>query len=116
MPRVLAAGIASVSLSVLLIVGAFVSGFIFEALLLDIRKDAFIFAGDVLAALRPADAVTVLIKGTLPGLFTGVICSTCGLNVGPSVTSIPAACRRGLVRSVAALFVITAIVSLLFYL
>ncbi|HAV63053.1 MAG TPA: hypothetical protein DCY13_11895 [Verrucomicrobiales bacterium] len=116
MPRVLAAGISSLCLSVLFIAVAFASGFVFEALLLDVRMDATIFAAEVLGALRPADALTVFTKGTLPGLFIGVICTTAGLNAGPTVTGVPTACRRALVRSVAVLFVISATVSLLAYL
>jgi len=115
MPRVLAAGISSLCLSLVLITVAFASGFVFEAVVEGVRSDAFIFASGVLEALRPADLLTVLIKSVLPGLFTGVICSTAGLNVSASATGVPAACRRGLVRSVAALFMITAITSVLIY-
>ena len=116
LPRVLASGLSSLCLTVLLIGVAFASGFVFEALIEKIRADVFIFTMDVLRAVQPADALTVLIKGLVPGLFTGVICTTCGLNVGTSITAVPAACRHALVRSVAALFVITAGVSFLFYL
>ena len=116
MPRVLAVGIASLCLTVLLIVVAFASGFVFEALLGQIRADFFMFSRDVLQTLRPSDALTVLLKGTLSGLFTGAICSTGGLNARTSATGVPVACRRALVRSAAVLFVISAGVSLLAYL
>ena len=116
MPRVLASGLASLCLSMLLISVAFASGFVFEAMLENVRNDAFTFASSVLEALRPIDVLTVVIKSMLPGLFTGVICSTCGLNVGASATAVPWACRRGLVRSVAALFIINAATSVIVYL
>jgi len=116
MPRVLAAGLGALCLTVLIIGAAFASGFVFEALLGRVRADAFIFTHNVLAALRPADVLAVFIKGALPGFCAGVICVTCGLNAHGSVTSVPTACRRGLVRSLAALFIITAVMSLLLYL
>jgi len=116
MPRVLATGLSTLGLSVWFILVAFASGFVFGSLLGEIRVDALTFGESFAAALQPKDMLNVVLKGLLPGLYTGAICTTCGLNVGGVVSGVPAACRRALVRSVAALFVISALASVLSYL
>ena len=73
------------------------------------------FTNTVLNSLRPQDMVSILAKSILPALFTSASCCIGGLGVG-AVTDIPQATQRALTRSIAGLFVISAIVSLLTYL
>ncbi|RME96676.1 MAG: ABC transporter permease [Verrucomicrobia bacterium] len=115
MPRVAAAAVAALCLTLVLIVVAFASGFVFGSALEHIRSDAFIFTEQVLRALRPADVLTVLFKSVTPAVFTAVICTTTGLNAGAAASDIPLACRRALARSLGALFLINALISALLY-
>jgi ABC-type transporter Mla maintaining outer membrane lipid asymmetry permease subunit MlaE len=59
---------------------------------------------------------SILAKSILPALFTSASCCIGGLGVGGSVTDIPHATQRALTRSIAGLFVVSAVVSLLTYL
>ncbi|MCU0786536.1 MAG: ABC transporter permease [Verrucomicrobia bacterium] len=63
-----------------------------------------------------ADVFNILAKSILPALFASVSCCIGGLGVGESDKEIPQATQRALTRSVAGLFVISAVVSLLTYL
>lgn len=114
-PRVLGAAISIFCLTVLFIVGAFVSGY-FSGLLLGANVGhPGLFTMSVFRAVQPADVFNLLAKTFIPGLVTGAICCTEGLGVSTAVTEVPQAASRALVRSVAALFVISALVSLLTY-
>jgi phospholipid/cholesterol/gamma-HCH transport system permease protein len=70
---------------------------------------------DVLRAIHPVDVFNLMAMTLVPGLMTGIICVISGLSVGSSVTDVPQAVSRGVMGSVAALFVTLAIVSLLTY-
>jgi ABC-type transporter Mla maintaining outer membrane lipid asymmetry permease subunit MlaE len=74
------------------------------------------FTHDTLSALSPADIANLLVKSTLPALLAGCICCAEGLGAGDSNAEVPRACRIGVQRSVIALFVVTACVSVLAYL
>lgn len=74
------------------------------------------FLNGVLGAIRPADIFNLVAKTLLPGLLTGVICVTEGLSVGRAATDVPKAASRGPVRSVGALFLTSALVSVITYL
>ena len=91
------------------------SGYLFGAWLGKGSRDIWFFTNTVLNALRPQDIVCILAKSVLPALFNSASCCIGGLNVG-AVTDIPHATQRALTRSIAGLFVISAVVSLLSYL
>ncbi|MCX7818571.1 MAG: ABC transporter permease [Kiritimatiellae bacterium] len=74
------------------------------------------FVDGIAAAVLPSDVANVLAKTWIPGLLTGVICTLEGLDVQTAWTEIPQAATRGVVRSVAALFLVVVIVSLVTYL
>lgn len=61
------------------------------------------------------DAIGLLVKCLLPALLTAVICSTAGLSVTGGVTEVPLAVKGALARSLGALFLVSAAVSLLTY-
>ena len=116
MPRVLGVAVSTFCLTIVFILVTFVSGYLFAAWMGKGGSDLLLFADTVSSAVRPNDVVSILAKSILPALFAGASCCIGGLGVGKSVTEIPQATQRALTRSVAGLFVISAVVSLLTYL
>ena len=78
-------------------------------------RDLLLLADTVSHAVRPKDMLAILGKSILPALFAGASCCIGGLGVGGSLTEVPQATQRALVRSVAGLFVISTVVSVLTY-
>jgi phospholipid/cholesterol/gamma-HCH transport system permease protein len=116
MPRVLGMAVATFCLTIVFVLVAFVSGFLFAAWMGKGGRDLFLFADTISSAVHPKDVLNILAKSILPALFASASCCIAGLGVGGSVTAIPPATQRALTRSVAGLFVISAVVSLLTYL
>ena len=114
-PRALATTVSVFCLTIWCIVVSFVSGYAFGILFGACATDPVIFLNIVLKGLRPADVYNLLAKTLVPGLFTAGICIIEGLNVRYSITEVPQAATRAVVRSIAALFIISAIVSVLTY-
>jgi phospholipid/cholesterol/gamma-HCH transport system permease protein len=116
MPRVLGLALSTFCLTIVFILVAFASGYLFGAWLGTGSRDVWFFINTVLQALHPQDMASILAKSILPALFTSASCCIDGLGVGGSITDIPHATQRALTRSVVGLFVISAVVSLLTYL
>ncbi len=116
MPRVLGAAVSTFCLTIVFILVAFASGFFFAAWTGKGGRDLLLFADTVSNAIQPKDVVNILVKSILPALFASACCCIGGLGVTGSVGEIPQATQRALTRSVAGLFVISAVVSLLTYL
>jgi phospholipid/cholesterol/gamma-HCH transport system permease protein len=116
LPRVLGVAVSTLCLTVVFILVALASGYLFGAWLGTGSRDMWFFINTVLNALHPQDIVSILVKSILPALVTSAFCCIGGLGVGDSVTDIPHATQRALTRSIAGLFVISAVVSLLTYL
>jgi phospholipid/cholesterol/gamma-HCH transport system permease protein len=116
MPRVLAAAVSTFCLTVVFILAAFASGYLFAAWMGKGSRDFLLFADTVSAAVQPKDVLNVLAKSVLPALFASASCCVGGLGVGGSFAVIPQAAQRALTRSIAGLFVISATISLLTYL
>jgi phospholipid/cholesterol/gamma-HCH transport system permease protein len=116
MPRILGMAAATFCLTIVFILVAFVSGFLFATWMGKGSGDLLLFADTVSSAVQPKDIFNILAKSTLPGLFASATCCIGGLGVGESLTEIPPATQRALTRSVAGLFVISAVISLLTYL
>lgn len=116
LPRVLGMAMATFCLTIVFILVAFASGFLFAAWMGKGSRDLFLFADTVSSAVQPKDIFNILAKSILPALFASASCCIGGLGVGGSVAEIPQATQRALTRSVAGLFVISAVVSLLTYL
>ena len=91
LPRVLGVAVSTFCLTMVFILVAFASGYVFAAWLGKGSSDLLLFADSVSSAVRPND-------------------------VGRAVTEIPRATQQALTRSVAGLFVISGVVSLLTYL
>ena len=116
MPRVLGTAVSTFCLTIVFILVAFASGYLFAAWMGIGNRDLLLFADTVSRAVQPKDIFNILAKSILPALFASASCCIGGLGVGGSVTEIPQATQRALTRSVAGLFVISAVVSLLTYL
>lgn len=114
--RVLGVAVSTFCLTIVFILVAFASGFLFAAWTGKGSRDLLLFADTVSNAIQPRDILNILAKSTLPGLFASASCCIGGLGGGGSVAEIPLATQRALTRSVAGLFVISAVVSLLTYL
>src|ERR1043166_4568381 len=115
MPRVLGVAVSTFCLTIAFILVALASGYLFGAWLGTGSRSVLFFTNTVLNALHPQDMASILAKSILPALFTSASCCIGGLGVG-SVTDIPHATQRALTRSIAGLFVISSVVSLLTYL
>jgi phospholipid/cholesterol/gamma-HCH transport system permease protein len=116
LPRAVGVAVSVFCLTIVFYVVSFVSGFLSGSLLGVHTGSPRAFIDSVLGALKPADVFNLLAKTIIPGLLTGAICCTEGLSVRGAITEVPQAATRGLVRSVATLFITSAIVSLLMYL
>ena len=116
MPRVLGMAVSTFCLTIVFILVAFASGYLFAAWVGKGSHDMLLFADTVSSAVRPNDVFSILAKSILPALFASASCCIGGLSVGGSVTEILRTMQRAVTRSVAGLFVISAVVSLLTYL
>lgn len=116
LPRVLGMAVSTFCLTVVFLLVAFTSGYLFAAWTGKGTRDLLLFADTVSRAVQPKDVFNVLAKGILPALFASASCCVGGLGVNGSFEEIPPATQRALTRSVAGLFVISAAVSLLTYL
>jgi phospholipid/cholesterol/gamma-HCH transport system permease protein len=113
---VLGTAVSTFCLTIVFIFVAFASGYFFAASTGKGSRDMFLFVDTVSRAIQPKDVLNILAKSILPALFASASCCIGGLSVGESVTNIPQATQRALTRSVAGLFVISALISLLTYL
>jgi phospholipid/cholesterol/gamma-HCH transport system permease protein len=113
---VLGVALSVFCLTIVFIFVSFLSGFLFGSVLGVGSIEPGRFVTSVFGALRPADVINLLAKTFIPGLLTGTICCTEGLGVGYAFTEVPQAASRAVVRSATALFITSALVSLLTYL
>jgi phospholipid/cholesterol/gamma-HCH transport system permease protein len=116
MPRVLGMAVSTFCLTIIFVLVAFASGFLFAAWMGKGSHDLLLFVNTLSSAVQPKDIFNILAKSILPALFASASCCIGGLGVGESDKEIPQATQRALTRSVAGLFVISAVVSLLTYL
>ena len=116
MPRVLGAAVSVFCLTVIFVVVAFVSGYLSGLLLGANPGHPALFINSVFKAVQPADVFNLLAKTLLSGAVTAAICCMEGLSVKTSMTEVPQATTRSAVRSVVALVLVSALVSLVTYL
>ncbi len=113
--RITGMAVSVLSLTVFFIAASLVVGFLFGLTLESGSRDGIVFIESVLKPIRFSDVISLLAKTILPGLVTGIICCVEGLGIKGLATEVPQAATRAVVRSIAALLVITAVVSLLVY-
>jgi len=116
MPRVLGMAVSTFCLTVVFILAAFASGYLFAVWLGIGNSDLLLFANTVSGAVEAKDVSNIFAKSVLPSLFAGATCCVGGLGVTGSFAEIPRATQRALTRSIAGLFFISAVISLLTYL
>ena len=116
MPRMLGVTVSTFCLTVVFILVAFASGYLFAAGTGKGSRDLLLFADTVTSAVQPKDVLNIVAKSILPALFASASCCIGGLGVGGSDVEIPPATQSALTRSVAGLFVVSSVVSLLTYL
>jgi phospholipid/cholesterol/gamma-HCH transport system permease protein len=115
MPRVLAMASSAFCLTVIFVFAAFASGYGYSVFFGHANVNPSVFLITIFKAVHPFDAIGFLVKCLLPALLTGVICSTEGLSVEGGLAQVPVATKRALARSLFALFITSAVVSLLAY-
>lgn len=111
--RVIGVAVSVVSLTMFFIAFSLAVGFLFGLSMEVGTRDAIAFIESVLEPIRFRDILSLLAKTIIPGLLTGVICCVEGLSIQGLATEVPQAATRGVVRSIAALLVISAIISIL---
>jgi phospholipid/cholesterol/gamma-HCH transport system permease protein len=116
MPRVLAAAVSALCLTIVFILVALGSGYVLGATVGKGSRDWLLLVDTVSRAVRAKDGIAILSKCILPALFAGASCCISGLDVGESLTDVPQATQRALVRSLAGLLVISTVVSFLTFL
>ena len=115
MPRVVGAVVSVFSLTLVFIVVSFGSGYLCGLLIGVSPTDPLVFADSVLKATGLGDFANVVAKTFFPGMLTGAICCVEGLSIRGSVTEVPQAGARAVMNSIGALFLVSAIVSVLTY-
>jgi len=116
LPRMIGMMVSIFCLTIVFIVVSFVGGYAASTLIGVQTSAPGLFVDSVIGAITPKDVFGLLAKTMIPGLVTAAICCSEGLSIGSAVTEVPQATTRALVRSVGALFVVSALVSLLIYL
>ncbi len=115
MPRVFGIAVSVFGLAVIFTVVSLGSGYLSGLFLVAAQSDPTLFINRVLGALTPTDLIHFLVKTLVPGLLTGTICTLEGIQVRDAATEVPKAATRGVVRSMGAVVVVSALVSLLTY-
>ncbi len=116
MPRVAGMAIAILCLTIFFVCFSLLSGFIVGIFLDAGTHDPDMFIQSVLKPVRASDTINLLAKTLLPGMLTGVICCMEGLTIKGASTEVPQAATRAVVRSIAGLLIVSAVVSSLTYL
>jgi len=115
MPRVVGAAVSVFCLTVIFIMAAVFSGFLSGILLGANTGDPWLFLHSVFGALTPADIFNLVAKTLIPGALMGTICCVEGLKIRGMSTEVPQAASRAVVKSIMALFITSALVSILMY-
>lgn len=115
-PRVLALVIAVVCLTVLLSAFSFFAVYVFGQWIGAKTGSFFEFLQSALAALTPADLVSLALKCTVPPLLTGCICCLEGFGAADTTAGVPHASRIAVQRSVVVSFAVIAGITIAAYL
>lgn len=115
MPRALAMVVAVFCLTIFFIVMSLASGFLCGLLMGIGGEELSVAADNILKAVTIKDVYNLLAKTLLPGMITATICFTEGISIKGAITEAPQAATRAVVASVTALFLVSAIVSILTY-
>ena len=114
-PRVIAVTLSVLCLTVAFVSCCLASGYVCGQLMGTSNDRPMEFAGRMLAAVGAIDVANMLVKCVLPAMVAGAVCCMEGLGASGTMSDVPRAVRRGLVASLAAVFVISAGMSVLTY-
>lgn len=114
-PRAFAMSVCVFCLTIWFIVISFGGGYLYGVLAGVGAGAPNLFIANILRSVHLPDVISLLAKTFLPGLFTAIICASEGISVGAAITEVPQAATRAVVRSIAALFILSVIVSILSY-
>ncbi len=115
LPRALAMSVCVFCLTILFILVSFGGGYLYGILAGVGAGAPNLFIANVLRAVHLPDVISLLTKTFIPGFFTAIICAAEGISVGTAITEVPQAATRGVVNSIAALFIVSVIISILTY-
>lgn len=116
LPRVIGCALSVFGLTVWLVAVSLGSGFLFGLLTGVARPDPIAFLNTLAAAVSPVDLVNFMVKTLIAGGIISVIACGEGLSVAGVVTEVPQAGTRAVVKSMSAVLLVSAIVSLFTYL
>ncbi|MFT5049509.1 MAG: phospholipid/cholesterol/gamma-HCH transport system permease protein [Chlamydiales bacterium] len=116
LPRVVGVTISLCCLSLFFVVASMISGYLASLALGHQGNLDGGFMWSVLSAVESGDLVHALAKTLLPAFLTTIICCVDGLGAGSARTDIPKAATRALSRAIAALFISSALLSIVAYL
>ena len=116
MPRAVAMSLCVLGLTIVFVLVSLGSGYLCGAFLGTGPGDPNLFIRSVIVGFAPSDFVMLVTKTLIPGLFAAVISSIEGLSIEGLATDIPQAVTRSVVRSNAAVLVISVVISVLSYL
>ncbi len=114
-PRVVAAVVSVLCLTVVFILSSLVTGYTCGSLVDMVQFAPTDFANIVIRALSMQDVLALLTKGVLPAAMAAIICCTGGLRVESSIAEISVALTQSLSRAVLMTFFLSATITLLIY-
>jgi phospholipid/cholesterol/gamma-HCH transport system permease protein len=115
LPRVLGVCLSVFCLTVAFIVLSLTSGYLCGQLIRVSAAPALSFVRNVLEAITPADLYNLVTKIFVTSFLTGVICTAQGLSIAGTVTEVPQAATRAMEYSIASLFVVSAVITVITY-
>lgn len=115
MPRIIAPMISVPLLGCVILVVTFSSGYVVGLVMNVMRLNPSGFLDEIAKSIQLYDAWFFFPKTIVTGAFIGAICCFEGLSVKSSLTESPRVASRAGVRSMTAVFVISAILSFLVY-
>ncbi len=116
LPRVTGMMLSVFSLNMVFMIVALASGYLIALALGILHTDPISFSDMIMREVTPPDVVNVFAKTIIPGALTGAICCAEGLGIRGASTEIPQAAGRAVLRSVFALFITSAVISVVTYL
>ncbi len=115
MPRIISTMLSVPFLAAIILLVMFASGYVVGLGINVVRVGPLAYLDDVARAISLDDAWFFLPKTFVAGAFIGAICCIEGLGVKTAITETPRVASRASVRSLTAVFVISAILSFLIY-
>lgn len=115
LPRMLGMAVSVFCLTIAFIVVSFASGYGCGILIGVGVSDPLLFVDSILKDVHLPDVFSLLAKTLIPGMLTSVICILEGLSVQRAITEVPQAATRAVIRSIAMLFIVSVIISILSY-